>query len=112
MAAGSPLRMTMATQLVLRALVAELDRERYGLEICRLAGLPTGTVHPILARLERAGWLLSYWEDIDAREHGRPRRRYYRLSRDGAQHAQNALARAHAPAPVWPRIMTPGEARS
>jgi hypothetical protein len=36
-----------------------------GLEICAAAGLASGTVHPILARLERLGWLESRWEDID-----------------------------------------------
>lgn len=47
-------RMT-ATQLVLRALLADVDAELYGGQISDLAGLATGTVHPILARLEGAG---------------------------------------------------------
>jgi PadR family transcriptional regulator PadR len=28
-------------------------QEMYGLQICQAAGLPSGTIHPILARLER-----------------------------------------------------------
>ena len=34
-------RMTLPTQLVLRALLAEPTREMYGLQICEAAGLPS-----------------------------------------------------------------------
>ena len=87
-------RMTQTTQLVLRALLDHPADELYGLEICAKAGLPSGTIHPILARLEKADWLESRWEAVDPREQGRPRRRYYRLSPDGAVRARVALARA------------------
>lgn len=89
--------MTLPTQLVLRALLVDPTAELYGLQICRMAELPSGTIHPILARLEGCGWLESRWEDIDPAKEGRPRRRYYRLSPDGAEHARNALARVHTP---------------
>jgi PadR family transcriptional regulator len=89
-------RMTLATQLVLRALLQNPARELYGLQICSAAGLPSGTIHPILARLETSGWLDSRWEDADPRAEGRPRRRFYRLSEDGAELARAALARASA----------------
>jgi DNA-binding PadR family transcriptional regulator len=85
--------MTLTTQLVLRALLEDPARELYGLEICASAGLRSGTIHPILARLEKIEWLESRWEDADPHEEGRPRRRYYRLSPDGAQRARAALAR-------------------
>src|ERR1700722_5993716 len=88
------LRMTLATQLVLRAMLAEPTREMYGLQICQVAELPSGTIHPILARLERLGWLESHWEDAVPQEEGRPRRRYYRLTEDGAERARIALAQA------------------
>jgi PadR family transcriptional regulator PadR len=86
--------MTLPTQLVLRALLAEPAQEMYGLQICNAAGLPSGTIHPILARFEGLGWLESQWEDVSPREEGRPRRRYYRLTRDGAERARIALAQA------------------
>jgi PadR family transcriptional regulator, regulatory protein PadR len=86
-------RMTQTTQAVLRALLEQPAKEMYGLEICAGAGLPSGTIHPILARLEKAGWLESHWEEIDTRQEGRPRRRYYRLSEDGAVRARAALGR-------------------
>ncbi len=56
-------RMTLPTQLVLRTMLAEPTREMYGLEICEAAGLPSGTIHPILGRFEKLGWLESRWED-------------------------------------------------
>jgi PadR family transcriptional regulator PadR len=91
---GKPpgLRMTLATQLTLRAMLAEPTREMYGLQICQAADLPSGTIHPILARLERLGWLESRWEDAVPQEEGRPRRRYYKLTEDGGERARIALA--------------------
>lgn len=94
-------RMTIPTQLVLQALLADPERELYGVELGELAGLRSGTVHPILARLEGVGWLQSRWEDVDPRTEGRPARRYYRLTTQGAQAAQAALARAYRPSPAW-----------
>jgi len=88
--------MTQATLAVLRALSEKPSEDMYGLQICSAAGLPSGTIHPILARLETAGWLDSFWEDIDPKQEGRPRRRYYRLSPNGNARAHNALARAEA----------------
>src|SRR5688572_1071109 len=93
---GTP-RMTIPTQLVLRALLEEPTRELYGVEIGATAGLPSGTVHPILARLEGVGWVQSRWEEIDPRTEGRPPRRYYQLTATGAQSARDALARAYRP---------------
>jgi PadR family transcriptional regulator, regulatory protein PadR len=97
-------RMTIPTQLVLRALLADPSRELYGVEIGTAAGLPSGTVHPILARLETVGWLTSRWEEIDPRVEGRPARRYYQLTPDGLELARSALARAYtATRPGWLR---------
>jgi PadR family transcriptional regulator, regulatory protein PadR len=87
-------RMTIPTQIVLRTLLAEPTREMYGLQICEQAGLPSGTIHPILARFEGLGWLESRWEDASPQEEGRPRRRYYRLTDDGTERARIALAQA------------------
>jgi DNA-binding PadR family transcriptional regulator len=86
-------KMTIPSQLVLTVLLEEPDQERYGLELGELAGLATGTIHPILARLEQAGWVRSRWEEIDPREAGRPRRRYYRLDPNSIATVRAALAR-------------------
>ncbi len=89
---GAP-RMTTPTRMVLELLLHDPARERYGGQIGEEAGLPSGTVHPILARLEACGWLESRWEDVDPRAVGRPARRFYRLTRDGSVAARDALAR-------------------
>jgi DNA-binding PadR family transcriptional regulator len=87
--------MTIPTQLVLRALLSDPDSELYGVEIGTAAGLPSGTVHPILARLEALGWVTSRWEDINPSVEGRPARRYYSIGADGVEAARSALARAY-----------------
>ena len=92
--------MTIPTQLVVRALLRDPTQELYGIEVGHHAGLPRGTVPPILARLEGVGWLESRWEDIDPRAAARPARRYYRLTSAGVLEARDALARAYRrPAP-------------
>jgi PadR family transcriptional regulator PadR len=98
-------RMTIPTQLVLRAFLEEPTRELYGVQIGDEAGLPSGTVHPILARLEGVRWVQSRWEDVDPRAEGRPARRYYRLTSTGVVRAREALTRAYrgkrfAPIPI------------
>jgi PadR family transcriptional regulator PadR len=104
--------MTLQVQLVLAEMLSEPAELRYGLDLCGATGLPSGTIYPILARLERIGWVESDWEDPDAHiTEGRPRRRYYRLTREGAECADEALqeirrTRKNA-ARAW-RIAAPG----
>ena len=87
------LRMTTPRLLVLQALLTDPDQERYGLDLAHQAGLEPGTIYPILVAFENAGWLESRAEDIDVHAAGRPRRRYYKLTRDGIAAAHQALAR-------------------
>lgn len=88
---GDDIRMTLQTHMVLRALVSRPQDEHYGFELARDAHLPTGTIYPILARLEGAGWLDSDWETIDERAEGRRRRRYYKLTAHGKRAARETL---------------------
>ena len=82
------LRLTHATSLILRALVAG---HRHGFQIMEVTGLPSGTVYPALRRLEKAGHLASTWEDEEAAHaEGRPRRRSYRLTPSGEEVATRA----------------------
>ncbi len=92
--------MTLSTRMVLQVLLDASGQEMYGLEICKAAQLPSGTIHPILARLERLGWLESSWEDIDPVKEGRPRRRYYQLKGARAATAQAALDEVDNPGRV------------
>ena len=83
-------RLTLPTRLILNALLADPERETYGFELRILTDLPGPTIHQILARLETHGWATSRWED--RAPGGRPLRRYYRLTSDGAAQARTALA--------------------
>ena len=82
-------RMTEPTQRLLREFLNDPTAEKYGLEICKAVGYPAGTVHPLLYKFEELGWLESRFEEIDPSEAGRPRRRYYRLTPDGAELARS-----------------------
>lgn len=88
------LRMTTPRLLVLRVLLEDPERERYGLELALDAGLEPGTIYPILVAFEGVGWLSSRAEDVDVHLEGRPRRRYYRLTGAGVTAARDALAAA------------------
>ncbi|WP_250037488.1 PadR family transcriptional regulator [Paractinoplanes maris] len=88
---GGP-RITASVLKVLAGLLAEPGAQRYGLELMQETGLPSGTLYPILARLERAGWVESRWEQIDPAAEGRPSRRYYVLTADGAVAARREVA--------------------
>jgi PadR family transcriptional regulator PadR len=50
-----------------------------------------GTLYKALSRLEEFGLLSSHWEDAAVAE-GRPRRRLYELTAQGAQAAEQAVA--------------------
>ena len=70
----------------------EPDAHRYGLELMNATGFPSGTLYPVLARLERAGWIRSQRESIDPVAEGRPARRYYQLTGEGQMAARYELA--------------------
>jgi DNA-binding PadR family transcriptional regulator len=98
-------RLGRATVDVLVELLAD-DRPRWGLELIKATGRPSGTVYPLLDRLEQAGWVTSSWDE-DAGRRG-PRRRLYALTPDGAAAARAAVHRASAarPARLAPRPVT------
>lgn len=84
--------MTMAVAVVLRVFLDDLAQPRYGYELMRSTGFASGKLYPLLARLERAGWLIKEVEEVDPATVGRPARRLYRLSEDGVQQARYTLA--------------------
>src|SRR4051794_41236353 len=102
---GNEVRVTTSVMRVLSAFLADVDADRYGLDLMHDTALASGTLYPILVRLERAGWVASRWEEIDPAAEGRPSRRYYRLTTEGAAEArrevafmQQQMARARGPA--------------
>ncbi|MEV0191069.1 PadR family transcriptional regulator [Kitasatospora purpeofusca] len=90
-----PIRITTATARVLQALLADLGAEFYGRELMKTTGLQSGSLYPILLRLEKEGVITSQQEEIDTRAAGRPARRYYRMTGDGVVAARQALAEVH-----------------
>jgi DNA-binding PadR family transcriptional regulator len=82
---------TYSTAVVLAAIG---NRLQYGFDIMEATGLPSGTVYPILRRLERTGLLRADWEDeTAAHADQRPARRYYELTRRGATALDEARLR-------------------
>ena len=80
--------------LVLQAIA---QGHRYGFEIMRAARLPSGTVYPLLRRLEASGMVASRWEGaVRAHEEGRPPRRYYSATAEGARALAEARERVRA----------------
>ena len=101
--------MTAATADVLRALLDGGQQDGggvWGLLIVRSTGRPSGTVYPILERLEGAGWVTSSWESDTGRSG--PRRRLYALGAEGREAAVGALARMAAEDSRRARATTPG----
>lgn len=82
-------RITAATVDVLKVLDVP-GEPMWGLLVIKQSGRPAGTVYPILARLEHAGWVTSKWESDDARPG--PRRRYYELTEEGGGAAKRTIA--------------------
>ena len=85
-------RMSLQTLKVLEAFLADPTDELSGADIHRRSGIASGTLYPILLRLEAAGWFVSRWEAIDPASAGRPRRRLYRRTRGGLARAGEVLA--------------------
>jgi PadR family transcriptional regulator, regulatory protein PadR len=81
----------VATQSVLKVFLDTPGEPRYGFDLAKEAGVATGSLYPILARLEQHGWVDSWWEDIDLVQAARPRRRYYQLTPHGVTNASRAL---------------------
>jgi len=72
---------TYPSALVLEALAKGYA---YGFDIMEVTGLPSGTVYPLLRRLESVGCVESRWEsEKAAARDGRPARRYYRITGEG-----------------------------
>lgn len=91
---GRRRRPSDTTVRVLAFLLENQHREYYGLEIATATKLQAGTLYPILARLERDGWIEGEWEHIDPAKEGRRPRKYYHLTPKGVPAARDAV-RAH-----------------
>ncbi len=89
------MKLTYPTTLVLHALANGCG---HGFDILDATELPSGTVYPILRRLEGEALVSAQWEDA-AIAHGeqRPPRRYYELTAAGKTVLETAVARYRMP---------------
>ncbi|MGE5204493.1 MAG: PadR family transcriptional regulator [Chlamydiota bacterium] len=88
------LRRSPQTLIVLAALLHRPQSWHYGYDLLRETGLKSGTLYPILARLQQGGWLEQRWEKSSGA--GRPPRHLYRLSQQGRIAAREYSAGAKA----------------
>ncbi|MFN3669385.1 MAG: PadR family transcriptional regulator [Brevundimonas sp.] len=80
-----------AARRVLAALAQAGAQGRHGYDLCRAAQIKSGTLYPLLIRLEALGYLAADWQASEIP--GRPPRHNYRLTTAG-----RLLAEAHPPA--------------
>ena len=78
-------------RVFLDALSEDVRAELAGTDLMSATGVSSGTLYPILLRFEKAGLLESRWESEQPEALGRPRRRFYRMTKAGAQLAHEAL---------------------
>lgn len=108
------MKLTAPLERVLRVLVADPSAPHYGYDLMKAAKLPSGTLYPMLARLQQEGLVDSAWEDQRPDAGGRPPRKYYRLTAEGARVARLELARTATTASgtrhvaAWPAPGTQG----
>jgi DNA-binding PadR family transcriptional regulator len=113
-------KLTRPLERLLTAMLADPSAPRYGYDLMRATGLASGTLYPMLSRLQAQGLVAAAWEPVPAEEAalaggaaggtagagrdqgggqraagaGRPPRKYYWLTGDGVQAARRELDRA------------------
>ncbi|MFJ1608603.1 PadR family transcriptional regulator [Streptomyces sp. NPDC088253] len=102
--------LTPAAVRLSQTFLEDVTRRFYATELMEAAHVGSGSLYPALARMEKSGWIVS--EDEDAadptpRKRGRPARRYYWMTGEGARAAHLALVelsdsvRPPASSPGW-----------
>ena len=104
------MNLTYPTTLVLQALA---NGVHYGFDVIDATALQSGTVYPILRRLERESLVSARWEKAEiAQREQRPPRRYYELTAAGQAVLEAARARYRVPRTVAARARRLRPARS
>ena len=94
------MRMTGPLERVLGAFLADPAAPRYGYDLMKAARLASGTLYPLLARLEHQKLVASAWET--PQQEGQRPRKYYQLTGEGVRIARLELAHASARRPRVP----------
>ena len=88
--------------LAVVAVLARTEDWRHGYDVMAEAGVKSGTLYPLLMRLEAQGLLEARW--VDSSQPGRPPRHVYRLTAAGrdwvASLAEHLAAVPGEPAPL------------
>ena len=101
--------MTGPAERVLGAFLADPAAPRYGYDLMKAARLQSGTLYPLLARLEQEKLVASAWET--PQQEGQRPRKYYQLTGEGIRIARLELAHASSRrrrAPARPGRPAPG----
>lgn len=92
MSKNSSPRMSGPTIKTLTLFLELYPRALSGADVINEKKVLSGTLYPILDRLEGCGWLQSEWEQIDPKVAGRPKRKFYRLTGEGRRRSLEELA--------------------
>jgi PadR family transcriptional regulator, regulatory protein PadR len=93
------IRISGPTLKLLRFLLENPRQSQSGAAISKGTGLGSGTMYPLLQRLEIAKWIDGEWENVDPAGVGRPKRRFYKLTRSGQAEAVKVLQNYHVAVP-------------
>ncbi len=86
--------LSMQSLAVLDAIAMSRQEWSYGLEISKATSLKSGSLYPILMRLDERGFLESCW--LQPERPGRPPRHGYRITKSGmATLAEGAKRQSH-----------------
>jgi PadR family transcriptional regulator PadR len=80
-----------STLKIIQVFLAEPGEEFCGSDLMDRADVSPGVVYPFLVKWEEEGLLKSRWEEQDPHDLGRPRKRFYELTRTGKTKARDAL---------------------
>ncbi|HEX5459262.1 MAG TPA: PadR family transcriptional regulator [Steroidobacteraceae bacterium] len=86
---------------VVAALLAQPRAWQHGYALAKATGLRSGTLYPILGRLEDRGYLESKW--LEPAQEGRPPRHVYRLTPAGVAFGREADSRRQYANPLLHR---------
>jgi DNA-binding PadR family transcriptional regulator len=92
-----PPRISKQMRLLLPELLTAPQAWRHGYDLSQETGIKSGTLYPLLMRLEEQGFLESRWDEPE--REGRPPRHAYRLTAAGT-----ALARSLRKTPLLRKL--------
>src|SRR5579864_30553 len=86
---GLRLRISPQSLSILEGLLVRPTQWHHGYALSQNTGIASGTLYPILMRLEKLRWLGTKWEE--PKNAGRPPRHLYRLTPNGLIWAREEL---------------------